>query len=273
MRPEVLNRLSRYRAELTAEQVPAAVVEQWTDAALPCATLTLNGAGPTVGRYGGPLLLPPDAPDPEFPLVASLNCADLSEEVTGLPLPPDGRLLLFGFPDPDAGGEVMYVPEGATVEERAGIFDYSEENGLEDWREIHEAFWQGDLHLTADVSLPFHSCKAVATARGWRSEELPWAPYDTVHDALLDVCASGFPAGGWVQVGGHPKHESMDTNPVESVAIHADETGDLRDWVLLAEWHPNIEGREGLSLHWAIRRQALAARRFDLVEVTMSWNP
>jgi hypothetical protein len=271
MKPEMLDKLGRYRAEMLRQNVPSAVVEQWTGAALPCATLTLDGDGPVVGRYGGPLLLPPDAPDPEFPLIASLNCADLPEEVTGLPLPPDGRLLLFAYPDMDAGGEVMYVPEGAAVEERAKIPSFYDEDP--DYQEISEGFWRGELHLTTDASLPFHGSKAKATDRGWRGEDLPWAPYGSIHGELWNVDGRDFPRGGWVQVGGHAKEEVMDANPVESAAIQADETGDLEDWVLLADWHAGIVSREGFSLHWAIRRQELVARRFDRVAVSMFWNP
>jgi hypothetical protein len=165
----------------------------------------------------------------------------------------------------------MYVPEGAAVEERATIPDVYDENP--DCREIFERFPQGELRLTTDASLPFHGSRAKATARGWRGEDLPWAPYRRVHDRLWNVGVHGFPAGGWVQIGGHAKEECIDVNPVESAAIQADETGDLGDWVLLADWTPGIEGREGFSLHWAIRRQELLARRFDRVEVTMFWNP
>ncbi|SDG94059.1 protein of unknown function [Sinosporangium album] len=268
----MLDKLAQYRAEMLRQNVPSAVVEQWTDAALPCATLTTDGDGPVVGRYGGPLLLPPDAPDPEYPLVASLNCADLPEEVTGLPLPTDGRLLLFAFPDPDAYGEVMYVPEGAAVEERAKIPSFYGE--APDYREIVEAFPQGVLRLTTDVSLPLHGFRTKATAHGWQGEDLPWEPYGSeINATVWNVDGGGSPHDGWVQVGGHANEESMDVNPVESAAIQAGETGNLGDWVLLADWIPDIKGREGLFLHWVIRRQDLVARRFDRVCVTCFWNP
>ncbi|MFF4259727.1 hypothetical protein ACFY1L_52095 [Streptomyces sp. NPDC001663] len=36
----------------------------------------------------------------------------------------------------------------------------------------------------------------------------------------------------------------------------------VEDWVLLADWDPDIDGRESATIHWAIRREDLAARRF-----------
>ncbi|MEU1488641.1 hypothetical protein ABZ456_00035 [Streptomyces sp. NPDC005776] len=68
MTPEMLGKLGRYRAEMVRQEVPPAVVEQWTGAVLPCATLTLDGGGtPVVGRYGGPLLLRPMPGTPSTP--------------------------------------------------------------------------------------------------------------------------------------------------------------------------------------------------------------
>lgn len=58
-----------------------------------------------------PCCFPPDAPESEFPLLASLDCGALSEEVTGLPPPPDGRLLLFALPDMDEGGDRCTSPK------------------------------------------------------------------------------------------------------------------------------------------------------------------
>lgn len=66
MTPEMLDKLDRYRAEMVRRNISSGVVEQWIGAALPCATLTLDGDGPVVGRYGGPLLLPPVPQTPSF---------------------------------------------------------------------------------------------------------------------------------------------------------------------------------------------------------------
>ncbi|MGW1025411.1 hypothetical protein ACWD4J_17175 [Streptomyces sp. NPDC002577] len=58
-----------------------------------------------MGRFGGRLLLPADTPDPAHPFVASIDLAALPADATDLPLPPDGRLLLFAFPETEGDDE------------------------------------------------------------------------------------------------------------------------------------------------------------------------
>ncbi|WP_223190643.1 DUF1963 domain-containing protein [Nonomuraea terrae] len=76
--------------------------------------------GPVVGHFGGPLMLPADVTDPRRGqhLIASIDLAALPEDATGLPLPPDGRLLLFAHPDGlaaiDEYGELDPVTSSAT---------------------------------------------------------------------------------------------------------------------------------------------------------------
>ncbi|MFF5145501.1 hypothetical protein ACFY6U_38315 [Streptomyces sp. NPDC013157] len=59
-----------------------------------------RGEGPVVGRFGGPLMLPADVPDPWYPLLATLDCAARPEEVRGLPLPADVSLPYTSRPRP-----------------------------------------------------------------------------------------------------------------------------------------------------------------------------
>ncbi|MFJ3365632.1 hypothetical protein [Streptomyces anthocyanicus] len=271
MTPEFSAKLERYRAEMVRRGIPCDVIEQWLAAALPCATLTMDGEGPVVGHFGGPLLLPPKAPDPEFPFLARLRCADLPERVTGLALPPDGHLLLFAFPDLDGGGEVVHVPEGAVVEQRASASEYYDEE--EDALEIVEQYPRGELHMISGVSLPFHTSKETAAADDRRSEDHPWAPYADVHWDLWDLDGTALSPGGRLQLGGHGVEASTGMDPVAAAALTSDETYDPGDWKLLAGWYPRIEGREGFSLHWAIRRQELSARRFDRTNESLHWNP
>jgi len=130
MNPELLGRLQPFREEALKPGIPPEDVERWIATARPSGTLVTSGDGPVVGRFGGPLMLPPEAPDPWTPLLATLDCAALPEEVTGLPLPPDGRLLLFGFPDMEmtwysgSVGEVVYMPDGTPAEERKTRYAY-----------------------------------------------------------------------------------------------------------------------------------------------------
>ncbi|MGW6457781.1 DUF1963 domain-containing protein, partial [Streptomyces sp. NPDC055078] len=50
-------------------------------------------------------------------------------------------------------------------------------------------------------------------------------------------------------------------------------SGAVEHWVLLADWDPGVPGREGATVHWAIQREDLAARRFDRTFTTVYWNP
>ena len=94
MTPEMRDRLSRFRGEAIARGIPTDDVERWLATARPCATLTRDGDGPVVGRFGGPLLLPADTPDPATPFVASIELAALPSDMTDLPLPCDGQFPL-----------------------------------------------------------------------------------------------------------------------------------------------------------------------------------
>ena len=60
---------------------------------------------------------------------------------------------------------------------------------------------------------------------------------------------------------------------VEEGNVDGEVSKDVSDWVLLADWHPGIEGWEGATVHWAVQREDLAARQFDRVFVTRFWNP
>ncbi len=63
-----------------------------------------------VGRLGGPLMLPADAPDPWCKLAATVDLAALPAGATDLDLPVDGHLLLFADPDPDRIGRQTWAP-------------------------------------------------------------------------------------------------------------------------------------------------------------------
>src|SRR3954447_23922051 len=91
--------LDGFRGAALARDIPEADVERWMGLVRPCALLTTDGDGPVVGTFGGPIMLPADAEKPWFPLVATIDCAALPPEATDLPLPPDGKLLFFGYPD------------------------------------------------------------------------------------------------------------------------------------------------------------------------------
>jgi len=270
--------LDQIRAEALARDIPADDVRRWLELVRPCALLTGGGDGPVVGRFGGPVLLPPGAEDPWFPLIATIDCAALPPDTTDLALPADGRLLLFGFPDVDAYassmGEVVYVPAGAEVEERAA---YPPHYPLDENAEIYQEFPRGELHLTADISLPFAGTVELQEAP-W-SAPLPGHPHS---EALAEVWADQW-GGAPLVIGGY----GTDFNGGDSVgaaaffAVEAEKAGTrpgsgptsphAEDWVLLAECHVSRPG--GASIFWAIQRDDLIASRFDRAQVVVDWNP
>ncbi|WP_159106795.1 hypothetical protein [Streptomyces rishiriensis] len=152
MTPELRDRLSPFHDKAIARGLPADDVERWMATARPCSMLTQDGGGdedrgggggrPVVGRFGGPLLLPPDTPDPAHPFVASIDLAALPADATDLPLPPAGHLLLFAFPETadydETLGSVIHVPVGTAVTERDRNAWNSSDN--EDYEAMFAAF-------------------------------------------------------------------------------------------------------------------------------------
>jgi hypothetical protein len=278
------DRLGPFRDEAVRRGIPADDVARWLTLARPCATLSSDGEGPVVGRFGGPLLLPAEAPDPYYPFVAAVDLAALPAGVTDLPLPPDGRLLFFAYPQDDGDladmGDVVYVPAGTAVAERAkDTWFYSD---VEDYRRIVDRFPEGPLRATADVSLPYH-CSVELPAEPW-SEPLPGHPRAEELVEVWEAVYGDIASYGPFQIGGYATEEAVYTDPLAGAvycALNAAKTGrwdgpvsaDVADWVLLADWYPDIQGREGVTVHWAIQGADLAARRFDRVYTTVFWNP
>ncbi|WP_406461910.1 YwqG family protein [Streptomyces sp. NBC_01622] len=292
MNPDLISRLVPFRAEALRRGIPLQDVEAWIATARPTGTLVTRGDGPVVGRFGGPLLLPADTPDPWFPLLATLDCAALPEETTGLPLPADGRLLLFGFPDMTyysaPAGEVVYIPEGTPVEERR-----TKNNSVCDdaTLAIYEQFPQDELRLAPDVSLPHHFL-APSPGSGDETVTLPGHPRAWELAEVWQETYGEIAVDGPLHIGGYAFHECTETDPVTDAAEEAEDARRHRaeaapgsvdadatelpapdEWVLLAQWDIGLTGREGSTLHWVIPRQDLAERRFDRAHVSFFWNP
>lgn len=284
MTPELRDTLSPFRDKAIAQGIPADEVERWLDTARPCATLSQGGDGPVVGMFGGPLMLPADTPTPVFPFVASVDLAALPDGATDLPLPPDGHLLLFAFPDDDGDfvniGEVVYVPADAATEERDRNSGFWSE--VDEFREMVEAFPQGRLRATTNPSLPCHH--AVQIPGSTRTAPLPGHPHSRELAELWETARDDIATGGPLQIGGYASEEAVHLDPVSSVVECAVRTAEARewagtvsdaveDWVLLADWNPRIEGMHGAVVHWAIQREDLTARHFDRTVATVFWNP
>lgn len=277
-------RLTAFHDKAIARDIPADDVERWLATARPCVTLTLHGDGPVAGRLGGPLLLPADAPDPAYPLIASIDLAALPTGATDLPLPADGHLLLFAYPDEDFDdsddnlGSVVHVPAGATVVERDKPVGLEYDPYSETTRHVPE----GPLMAVADLSLPHHHLACFPEEP--RIRHLPGHPRAEELVAAWDATRRDAGIWGSLQIGGYSNQAAVDTDPVTdavSAALGAVEAGrsdwpvsdDVSDWVLIADWHLDITGLEGASVHWSIQREDLAARRFDRAITTMYWNP
>ncbi|WP_448315883.1 DUF1963 domain-containing protein [Streptomyces sp. CO7] len=283
MRPEVLDTLTEFRETALAEGIPPEDIRRWTDIARPCALLDTRGEGPVVGRLGGPLLLPVDAPDPWCKLAATVDLAAVPAGVTNLDLPADGHLLLFADPDPDSIGErnlggAFHVPAGTRVEERHLDLD-------PEWRNYpyETDFPEGLLHLRSGVSLPYHSSvRAPGDPFGW--EHLPGHPRaDELVEVWTETPGDDIHLG--LQLGGYAEDEDQWEDPSVAAgreAARAEARGELPpsaaevrpgDWVCLAQWVHGLDGLEMALYSWSIARQDLAAGRFDRVYATMTWNP
>ncbi|MDH6623814.1 hypothetical protein M2271_001606 [Streptomyces sp. LBL] len=286
MTPDLWDRLSPFRDEALARGIPAADVERWLATARPCATLTRNGDGPVVGHFGGPLLLPADTPAPAYPFVASVDLAALPADATDLPLPPDGHLLLFAFPETadsyETMGSVVYVPVDTAVTER----DRNAWNSFDvkDYKAMFEAFPQGPLRATTNVSLPYHH--AVDLSQEPWSKPLPGHPRSEELVAVWESTHDDIAPGGSLQIGGYADEEAVYTDPVADAvprAVKATEAGrwdgpvsdDVSDWVLLADWYAgaDVQGWESATVHWVIQREDLTAQRFDRAFTDVFWNP
>jgi Domain of unknown function (DUF1963) len=270
MTPEMLDRLNPFRDEALKRGIPSADVERWiTATARPCATLSPDGDGPVVGQFGGSLALPAGVPDPFYPLLATIDCAAIPGEATDIPLPPDGRLLLFGYPDLDlplwpGGGSVVYIPSGAAVEEREEDPQFREDP---ERQEIRDQYPQGQLRLTINVSLPYYGCMQLSEPPYQRP--LPGHPHSEELCAVWMDTVDRIASGGPLQIGGYATDEyDGESDPLLSSAAENPE-----GWVLLADWYTAIEGREGATVHWGIRREDVAARRFDQARASVFWNP
>jgi hypothetical protein len=288
------HKLHRFRAEALGRGIPSADVDRWLGLARRCAALSPEEDGPVVGRLGGPVMLPPDVPVPAesfeslgrsyylpHHLIATLDLAALPEGATGLPMPPDGHLLLFAIPELDgAFGAVVYIPAGTTVEERRVEYDYEPDDYLASLDFDNEL--TGELRLKHDVSLPDHTLLGnevtVDTAEHPHARELlelwPDIRYgdQTVHQGsrlqiggyAMDTCGWGDPiveCARWAQ------------EDEDGLGAESGEESQLRDHVLVAQWQPGMTNLDMATMYWVIRRQDMATGRFDRASFAMYANP
>ncbi|MFH8972751.1 hypothetical protein [Streptomyces sp. NPDC017890] len=283
--PEARAKLDRFRDAALAHGIPAADVERWLGLARPCLVLASDVEGPVVGHFGTPVMLPSDvalpqrsdepSDAPEFEhLVATLDLAALPEDATNLPLPADGRLLLFAWPglessedDTCSSGHAVYVPAGIAVEERKVEYHYGPDHEL--GGVDFDGELRGELRVKYDVSLPDYGNFGGDPLL----DEHPRA--GELRRVWSDVRADGYwHKGPQLQIGGYALDAEGWGDPVRQCAYAAGVDGPRRgDWALLAQWHPGMYDLESVTMYWAISEDDLLARRFTPARVTMYANP
>lgn len=261
-----MDRVHRFRAEAASRELPSEEVDEWIRVARPAVYLAEDGDGPVVARVGGDPVLPLGAPTPSDPFVACVDLAALPPGVTGLPLPADGHLLLFSGTDVHGiGGQVsdtvLYVPAGTFATPHPLAHSRREPYRP---RELRTVWHQPSAQMPESFALD-------------RWGDFPEDEQFELADELADAWAHG---GGYrppwtLQIGGHPV--SPQNDPVH-YARGPQEAGDSEqggtahaegadDWVLLATWRCGDDVMEldsGVA-HWVVRREDVAARRFDRV--------
>jgi hypothetical protein len=251
MSDEATDVMSRFRAEAAARGLAAVDVEDWIRAARPAVYLGEGDEGPVAARLGGNPMLPEGAQEPSCGFVAAIDCALIPPDATGLPLPPDGQLLLFAAASVLGGARsvssdgVVYVPAGTPTTGRSfdGTWrDFYPQRQLRTlWRQLSWSDGEGDYDED--------------------DEEDEWRDVTGELGGVWSDVTGRPPAWAWrLQLGGHPVTRNYP--PGE---------GPGGDWVLLATWNcgDDVKELDGGLVHWVVRRKDLADLRFEETYVTV----
>lgn len=245
-----------------------------------------------VGYLGGEPLMPKDVEWPVWeghgPLsfVAAVDCDEVPAVELDIPLPESGMLLFFYFNgvgddavqylDAESvaqGTRVLYVPEDAE-----GVAPREVPEGLEAFPRV---MLGGELIATA----PDNESAALKAAYGDPDAEDAYTEFPTLDDGdgfYEMLTAFRRDHSPHHRVGGYalPKAGRVETEAAHALAPgDDDESKDLRralldDLVLLAQI--DSDSRAGMEwgdtgrLYWLIRREDLAAGRFD--KATFTWQ-
>ncbi|GHE72398.1 hypothetical protein GCM10018785_45740 [Streptomyces longispororuber] len=263
-----IDRVNRFRAEAASQGLPAEEVEEWIRVARPAVYVAEGGNGPLAARVGGDPELPHGVPRPSEPFVASVDLAALPPGGAGLPLPADGRLLLFSGTDVDGIGRqvsdaVLYVPAGTPTTPTPLAHSRREPYQA---RELRTVWHQPSAQMPESFALD-------------RWGDIPEDEQFELADELSDAWArvGGHRPPWTLQIGGHPA--SPQNDPVHD-ARGPEETGpsdhrgtaqgeDADDWALLATWRcgDDVTELDSGVAHWVVRRRDVAAGRFDRVHL------
>lgn len=251
----VAETLSRFRAKAAEAGVSSRDVELLISSFLP-AVYPVGGDGPVVVHLGGnTCMLPVGADEPSMPFLCSIDCAQIPPNSTGLPLPADGHLLLFGDAEMagrrDPGpGYVVYVPAGTpTTEVRAP--------------EPPRGSYAERIYRSVRVGPSWPSSPPDGFADPSDGSERTVDDIELL-DELREIWeeAGGNYFGSDLYIGGHA--DSSNDDPV--ALVNGGEYISGNDWCLLANWYcDDVVELPWPRMHWLIRRQDLADLRFDRV--------
>ncbi|MFD5567585.1 DUF1963 domain-containing protein [Streptomyces cadmiisoli] len=254
--------------------LPGEAQDRWRALLRPAIALDLGeGEGPVVGQVGGLPELPKDTPWPvwqerSLTLLASLNCASLPREELDIPLPEDGTLLFFRYlwkDDPDAldyyvgseayelgaGTKLLYIPAAVPTRPRPAPVgrEILERVPLRLDRVMLTMPDIDDIHLRDAAIETGLECYAEA--------------YETVREGVHELYG-----GHCAEIGGHARwYDNAEELGVARRLLGPEATEEAvrreaRALVLLASiWDEPAYS----STYWLIRREDLAARRFDRV--------
>ncbi|WP_194926595.1 YwqG family protein [Catenulispora pinisilvae] len=242
--------------------------------------------GPVAARLGGVPRLPADAGWPRWeghgPLgfVASVDCAAAAEAgALDIAWPKDGTLLFFLYgeaelididkPETQAGARVVYVPADAEAVE-CEVPEQIEVLPEVPLSAVAIATEPGEYHRAVRDAFPVEADETRRFAKRPVNERR----FVRALEAALDVPDVRHQLGGWaIAMQGDVEDEAAVTALGGGSAPPDQIGGEARRWVLLAQFDTDeeagLEWGETATAYWMIRREDLAAGRFDRALFTM----
>lgn len=192
--------------------VPGPVAQELPARTRPCIYLVQHRELPTsrqegarpAARTGGLPALPDgmDWPEGREPLVLSVDCAALPQDVLDIELPADGHLLFFteiSYP-PDSAA-VLHVPAGVRTTERAATHEWEGEPMQTTVYEPRTLYAVPGLSLHGDWE-GGPETETFLDGAGDGEGEGAGAALERFEEALLDLAYGGDRPGVCVQIGG-----------------------------------------------------------------------
>ncbi|UIX30776.1 DUF1963 domain-containing protein [Streptomyces sp. GQFP] len=202
-------------------------------------------------RTGGLPALPDgvDWPEGRSPLVLSVDCAALPQDVLDIELPTDGHLLIFSeiSYEPDSAA-VLHVPAGAHTTERAATYEWEGEPMQTTVYEPRALYAVPGLSLDGDWE---GGPETEAFLEGDDGEgEGAGETLERFEEAVLDLAYGGQHPGVCVQIGGYSDPWDM-----------APDEGEL---VLFAQLAGQAIDYDVCTMNLIVgTREDIAARRYD----------